>query len=177
MSNNDTLYRAKESLEEAKRQFLKELNKKDPNWRDKMRTRKLEEIKRLELNKDKLAKELVERQKKLEEELLLNEQIRHIRDEVDVKNEQMRAIDRQRRSINLEQDVNAKRRELEDLERKINDERRNQHELNQNEKIYREYDKRLQENVQPNQNVGPSIDVNKAPVMTTVSDRKKSGEQ
>ena len=118
-----------------------------------MRTRKLEEIKRLELNKDKLAKELVERQKQLEEELLLNERIRHMRDEVDEKNEQMRAIDRQRRSIDLEQDVNNKRRELEDIERKINDERRNQHDLNQNEKIYREYDKRLQENVQPNQRV------------------------
>ena len=118
-----------------------------------MRTRKLEEIKRLELNKDKLAKELVERQKQLEEELLLNERIRHMRDEVDEKNEQMRAIDRQRRSIDLEQDVNNKRRELEDIERKINDERRNQHDLNQNEKIYREYDKRLQENVQPNQRI------------------------
>ena len=45
---NETLLRAREQLEEAKKQFLRDLNKKDPMWREKMRTRKLEEIKRLE---------------------------------------------------------------------------------------------------------------------------------
>jgi len=45
---NEGLWRAKEQLEEAKRQFLRDLNKRDPLWREKMRTRKLEEIKRLE---------------------------------------------------------------------------------------------------------------------------------
>ena len=45
---NETLFRAREQLEEAKKQFLRDLNKKDPMWREKMRTRKLEEIKRLE---------------------------------------------------------------------------------------------------------------------------------
>ena len=84
---NEVLYRAKETLEEAKRQFLKDLNKKDPLWREKMRTRKLEEIKKLELYKDRIAKELVERQKQLEDELLLNERIRRMREEVDEKHE------------------------------------------------------------------------------------------
>lgn len=46
---NEALYRAKESLEEAKRQFLRDLNKKDPLWREKMHARKLEEIRRMEL--------------------------------------------------------------------------------------------------------------------------------
>ena len=90
---NEVLYRAKESLEEAKRQFLKDLNKKDPLWREKMRTRKLDEIKRLEQYKDRIAKELVERQKQLEDELLLNERIRRMREEVDEQHEQMRAIE------------------------------------------------------------------------------------
>jgi hypothetical protein len=58
---NESLLRAKESLEESKRQFLRELNKKDPLWREKMKTRKLEEIKRLEVTKEKVAKELEER--------------------------------------------------------------------------------------------------------------------
>jgi len=42
-------------LEEAKKTFLMELNRKDPRWREKLRTRKLDEIRRLELQKQKLA--------------------------------------------------------------------------------------------------------------------------
>ena len=45
---NEALHRAKDQLEEAKRQFLRDLNKRDPLWRDKMRARRLEEIKHLE---------------------------------------------------------------------------------------------------------------------------------
>jgi len=48
---NEALHRAKDQLEEAKRQFLRDLNKRDPLWRDKMRARRLEEIKRLEQHK------------------------------------------------------------------------------------------------------------------------------
>jgi hypothetical protein len=46
---NSGLQQAKEQLEEAKRQFLRDLNKKDANWRDKMRLRREEEVKKLEL--------------------------------------------------------------------------------------------------------------------------------
>ena len=126
---NEVLYRAKESLEEAKRQFLKDLNKKDPLWREKMRTRKLDEIKRLEQYKDRIDKELVERQKQLEDELLLNERIRRMREEVDEQHEQMRAIESQRRSLQLEQEITSKRRELEDIERKLNEQRRDERDL------------------------------------------------
>ena len=51
---NESLLRSKESLEEAKKQFLRDLNRRDPMWREKMRTRKLEEIRRLEMAKEKL---------------------------------------------------------------------------------------------------------------------------
>jgi hypothetical protein len=71
-------------------------------WSEKMRTRKIEEIKRLEVAKDRLTKELQERQKQLEDEKLLNERIRRMREEVDEKHEEMKAIERQRRSIELE---------------------------------------------------------------------------
>jgi hypothetical protein len=45
-------------LEEAKRNFLRELNKRDPNWRNKMRVRKLEEIKQMERDKTRIQREL-----------------------------------------------------------------------------------------------------------------------
>jgi len=48
-------------LEEAKKTFLRELNKRDPQWREKLRARKLEEIKRMELAKERIARELAER--------------------------------------------------------------------------------------------------------------------
>jgi len=60
-SANAALYQAREQLEEAKRQFLRELNRRDPQWRDKMRIRKTEELKRLEMQKDRLNRELIER--------------------------------------------------------------------------------------------------------------------
>lgn len=45
-----------------------------------------------------------------------------MREEVDEKQEQMRAIERQRRSLELEQEITLRRRELEDIERKLTDE-------------------------------------------------------
>ena len=63
---NEALYRAKDQLEEAKRQFLRDLNKRDPLWRDKMRARRLEEIKRLEAHKQQVMKELDQRQIQLQ---------------------------------------------------------------------------------------------------------------
>jgi hypothetical protein len=62
----------------------------------------------------------------------------------------------------LEQEVNAKRRELEDIERKINDERRNERDMQEHETMYRDYDKRLSENTNPNK--GPSSVVVKPPI-------------
>lgn len=121
-SSNEGVFRAREQLEESKRAFLRELNKRDPMWREKMRTRKVEEIRRLEQARERVTKELQERQKQLEDEMLLNERIRRMREEVDEKHEQMRAIERQRRSLELEQEITSRRRELEDIERKISDE-------------------------------------------------------
>jgi len=58
---NSGLQQAKEQLEEAKRQFLRDLNKKDANWRDKMRVRREEEVKKMELQKERMSKELDEK--------------------------------------------------------------------------------------------------------------------
>ena len=41
----------------------------------------------------------------------------------------MRAIESQRRSLQLEQEITSKRRELEDIERKLNEQRRDDREL------------------------------------------------
>ena len=52
-----------------------------------MRARKIEDIKRLEMAKDRVARELVERQKLLDDELILNEKVRRMREDFDEKNE------------------------------------------------------------------------------------------
>jgi len=62
--------------------------------------------------------------------MLLNETVRRMMDEVDEKNEQMNAIERQRRSIQAEYEINAKRRELEQVERKIKEEQTSVREMN-----------------------------------------------
>lgn len=59
--SNDLLARSKQQLEEAKKNFLRDLNKRDPLWRDKLKSRKVEEIKRMEIQKEKLQRELLER--------------------------------------------------------------------------------------------------------------------
>jgi hypothetical protein len=48
------LLRMRQNLEEQKLNFVKEMNRKDPNWQDKMKNRKLLEIQRMEQNRDKL---------------------------------------------------------------------------------------------------------------------------
>lgn len=62
-SANSGLMQAREQLEEAKRQFLRDLNKRDPTWRDKMRLRREDEVKKMEAQKERLSKELIEKQK------------------------------------------------------------------------------------------------------------------
>lgn len=78
---------AREQLEEAKRQFLRDLNKRDPTWRDKMRMRREDEVKRMEAQKDRLTKELIEKQKQMEADALLNERLRKMREKNDEQQE------------------------------------------------------------------------------------------
>ncbi len=68
--------------------------------------------------------------------MLLNETVRRMMDEVDEKNEQMMAIERQRRSLQAEYEINAKRRELEQVERKIKEEQTSVREMSQHEELY-----------------------------------------
>jgi hypothetical protein len=74
---------AKEQLEEAKRQFLRDLNKRDPTWKDKMRMRREDEVKKMEAQKDRLTKELIEKQKQMDADALLNERLRKMREKND----------------------------------------------------------------------------------------------
>ena len=82
-SNNSSLMQVKEQLEEAKRQFLRDLNKRDPTWRDKMRMRREDEVKKMEAQKDRLTKELIEKQKQMDADALLNERLRKMREKND----------------------------------------------------------------------------------------------
>lgn len=82
-SSNSGLMQAREQLEEAKRQFLRDLNKRDPTWRDKMRIRREDEVKKMEAQKDRLSKELIDKQKQMEADALLNERLRKMREKND----------------------------------------------------------------------------------------------
>ena len=86
-SNNSSLMQAKQQLEEAKRQFLRDLNKRDPTWRDKMRMRREDEVKKMEAQKDRLTKELIEKQKQMDADALLNERLRKMREKNDEQQE------------------------------------------------------------------------------------------
>lgn len=137
---NEALHRAKDQLEEAKRQFLRDLNKRDPLWRDKMRARRLEEIKRLEQHKQQVMKELDQRQIQLQQELELNKNIRNLREEISMQHDRMSEAERQLRNIELENEIRSKTRELEELERKIKEQRFNDQDYNEKEGMYREFD-------------------------------------
>lgn len=52
-----------------------------------------------------------------------------MREEVNDQHEQMREIENQRKSLMLEQEINAKRRELEDIQRQLNEQRRDELEI------------------------------------------------
>jgi hypothetical protein len=66
---------------------LRDLNKRDPTWRDKMRIRREDEVKRMEAQKDRLTKELIEKQKQMEADALLNERLRKMREKNDEQQE------------------------------------------------------------------------------------------
>ena len=139
---NEALHRAKDQLEEAKRQFLRDLNKRDPLWRDKMRARRLEEIKRLEQHKQQVMKELDQRQIQLQQELELNKNIRNLREEISMQHDRMNEAERHLRNIELENEIRSKTRELEELERKIKEQRLNDQDYNEKEGLFREFDSR-----------------------------------
>ena len=142
-SNNSSLMQAREQLEEAKRQFLRDLNKRDPTWRDKMRIRREDEVKRLEAQKDRLTKELIEKQKQMEADALLNERLRKMREKNDEQQEQIMDIERQRYNMQVDQQINAQKRQIDDIQRKINEQREYDRKLADKED---QFNKEAQEN-------------------------------
>lgn len=142
-SNNSSLIQAREQLEEAKRQFLRDLNKRDPTWRDKMRIRREDEVKRLEAQKDRLTKELIEKQKQMEADALLNERLRKMREKNDEQQEQIMDIERQRYNMQVDQQINAQKRQIDDIQRKINEQREYDRKLADKED---QFNKEAQEN-------------------------------
>lgn len=108
-----------------------------------MRTRKLEEIRKMELAKEKLAKELIEWHRQLEEEKILNDRILRMREENDEKMYEIKEIERQRRGLLLQQDIDEKQREFDNLQKRIFDERRMEQEMAVNESQFKDYDKKL----------------------------------
>lgn len=59
------LARSKMQLQEAKENFLRELNRRDPGWAEKMRQRKIDDIQKLENAKSLLTQEIEQRERQL----------------------------------------------------------------------------------------------------------------
>ena len=92
---------------------MRELNARDPNWREKLRIRKQEEVKRMELEKEKLQRELQERQIALAEEEEIDEHLKKIQKENWDAQKTINDIDRKRKELQLQQEINSRQRELE----------------------------------------------------------------
>eukprot|EP00347_Sterkiella_histriomuscorum_P003092 403365623 len=142
---NESLTRTRLSLEEAKKNFLRDLNKRDPQWRDKLRARKHDEIRRMELAKDKLVKELQERHKQLQEEQYLNEKLRIMREEYDDNQSQLNLVERRRRELQLQQEIGSKQRELDTIDRQLEENRRAEESMIENEQKYQQVDREIQQ--------------------------------
>ena len=77
----------------------------------------------MEATKDKLNKELVEKQKQMEADALLNERLRKMREKNDEQQEQINEIERQRYTMQVDQQISAQKRQIDEIQRKINEQR------------------------------------------------------
>lgn len=137
---NSGLQQAKEQLEDAKRQFLRDLNKKDANWRDKMRVRREEEVKKMELQKERLSKELAEKQKQVQADAILNERLRRMRESYDEQQEQALEIERQRHTMQVGQQINAQKRQIDEIQRIINEQKDFDRKIGEQEGEFQNYE-------------------------------------
>ena len=108
-----------------------------------MRIRREDEVKRLEAQKDRLTKELIEKQKQMEADALLNERLRKMREKNDEQQEQIMDIERQRYNMQVDQQINAQKRQIDDIQRKINEQREYDRKLADKED---QFNKEAQEN-------------------------------
>lgn len=77
----------------------------------------------MEATKEKLSKELVEKQKQMEADALLNERLRKMREKNDEQQEQINEIERQRYTMQVDQQISAQKRQIDEIQRKINEQR------------------------------------------------------
>ena len=67
----------------------------------------------MEMNKEKLQRELYDRQKALEEEQILNDKLRYMRTELEGQQDQLKEVERSRRKLHLEQEILDKKNQIE----------------------------------------------------------------
>ncbi len=137
-SASSGLMQAREQLEEAKRQFLRDLNKRDPTWKDKMRLRREDEVKKMEAQKERLSKELIEKQKQMEADAILNQRLRKMREKNDEQQEQIDNLERQRYNMQVDQQINAQKRQIDDIQRKINEQKEIERKLVEQESQFKQ---------------------------------------
>jgi len=68
-------------LQEAKENFLRELNRRDPAWAEKMRQRKIEDIQKLENAKSMLTHEIEQRERQLVDDKFQDQRLARLKSE------------------------------------------------------------------------------------------------
>ena len=63
--HTSTLARSKQQLEDAKDQFLRELNRRDPQWAEKIRRRKDNEIQQMEAARSQIQSKIEDRERQI----------------------------------------------------------------------------------------------------------------
>lgn len=64
-----------------KKQFLKDLNLRDPNWMDTMKQRKQLEVQRMEQRQQQINREIEERKKQMDNDIKINQRLNKVKEE------------------------------------------------------------------------------------------------
>jgi len=111
---NQILQQSKQSLQAAKDQFLKELNRRDPLWAEKIRQRKEQEIQTMNLAKQRIQSKILEREKQLRADEEQNLQLANLKNQVEAERERLAELFRQGqlRELTQTKELSFQQREL-----------------------------------------------------------------
>jgi hypothetical protein len=84
VNGSNKIQEMREQLEAQKRQFLIDLNAKDPHWQEKAEQRRLLEIKRLEQTHEKIRKQVEDRKVAIEKDQQVKDKLLKLKEDCHV---------------------------------------------------------------------------------------------
>lgn len=101
-------------LQEAKENFLKELNRRDPGWADKVRQKKLEDIQKLESAKNMLSQEIQLRERQIIDDKLQDERLGRLKTDYTQEKEKLADLVREdaKRKSHMESEISQTQKQL-----------------------------------------------------------------